>query len=562
MITTSIILAITEGADYLRASAEAVISAYMDCGEDAELIVVTPTAYLSKAEEALRHIDDIQICPVETNSLAQLNNYGRAFASGSRVLFVREGILLHAEGLRMLLDTIDRSADIGAVGSFSNRTVFEWQYINAEHLEADGITPSTELAQSVPEPTDSLFLENFALLVRTEAFDRVGGFCADFPESGGEDIDLSFRLKCMGYRLMRVPVYLRHVTADLYRIYDMRRAYARPILLNKWGLDIGLPESLWHKALMAIDWQQNPALIHATCRSVLLRAPLVSIFIMTYNRPEYFREALESALAQTYPNIEIIVGDFGTDDRTQQLVQEYLADHRIRYVRAPVSPRKEHHKMFHPLAQGDFIQWLMDDDILLPDRLTLMVDAFLRYPNVTLVTSQRGVIDAEGKFMGQWNAPMPLYGAYEVFHGADIGKKLLIEHSNFIGEPSIVLYKNEDHVPIVETVVACGYDALADVAMWLHFLLQGDCVIFARALGLLRRHTHQEGQKPENYISGVIEWKSLMDEYRGSVFLTEEGYHMCEQGIKEMCSRLEPVSQMVDPSLRQAFLNCYRSVLK
>lgn len=560
MKSLSIILTVTEEAEYLRSSAEATISAYTSCGEDAELIVVMPTAHIQKAEEALRHITDVEVYAVDTHSLAQLNNHGRAVAAGSRILFMREGVLLDAAGLHSMLDVLDQNEDVAAVGPFTNRTVYEWQYLNAESIEADGALPSVALTDVSPE--SSLFLENFALLVRSDIFDRVGGFCTDFSAFGGEDIDLSFRLKCMGYRLLRVPVYLPHMGAGVYPICDMGRTKARPFLLREWGLDIGLPEVLWQKALMAIDWGQNPALIHATCRSVLLRAPLVSIFIMTYNRPEYFREALESALAQIYPNIEIIVGDFGTDDRTEQLVQAYLGDYRIRYVRAPVSPRTEHNKMFHPLAQGEYIQWLMDDDLLMPDRLTLMVDAFLRHPHVTLVTSQRGVIDAEGTFTGIWNVPMPLYGSYGVFSGADIGKALLTECSNFIGEPSIVLYKNEGDVPIVDMVVAGGHDALADVAMWLRLLTHGDCVIFSRALGFLRRHPNQQGKNPTNFISAVVEWKLLIDKYRNSSFLTEADYRKGVQTVRWLCAEIKSVLPMEEPQICQKFEECYRSVME
>ncbi len=560
MKSLSIILTVTEETEYLRSSAEATISAYTSCGEDAELIVVMPTAHIQKTEEALRHITDVEVYAVDTHSLAQLNNHGRAVAAGSRILFMREGVLLDAAGLRSMLDVLDQNEDVAAVGPFTNRTVYEWQYLNAESIEADGALPSVALTDVSPE--SSLFLENFALLVRSNIFDRVGGFCTDFPAFGGEDIDLSFRLKCMGYRLLRVPVYLPHMGAGVYPICDMGRTKARPILLREWGLDIGLPEVLWQNALMVIDWGQNPALIHATCRSVLLRAPLVSIFIMTYNRPEYFREALESALAQIYPNIEIIVGDFGTDDRTEQLVQAYLGDYRIRYVRAPVSPRTEHNKMFHPLAQGEYIQWLMDDDLLMPDRLTLMVDAFLRHPHVTLVTSQRGVIDAEGTFTGIWNVPMPLYGSYGVFSGADIGKALLTECSNFIGEPSIVLYKNEGDVPIVDMVVAGGHDALADVAMWLRLLTHGDCVIFSRALGFLRRHPNQQGKNPTNFISAVVEWKLLIDKYRNSSFLTEADYRKGVQTVRWLCAEIKSVLPMEEPQICQKFEECCRSVME
>ena len=58
--------------------------------------------------------------------------------------------------------------------------------------------------------------------------------------------------------------------------------------------------------------------------------PLVSILIPTYNRPHYFKIALESALAQTYSNIEIIVGDDSTNNETEKLIyRHYLHKHKI-----------------------------------------------------------------------------------------------------------------------------------------------------------------------------------------------------------------------------------------
>ncbi len=57
--------------------------------------------------------------------------------------------------------------------------------------------------------------------------------------------------------------------------------------------------------------------------------PLVSILIPTYNRPHYFKIALESALAQTYSNIEIIIGDDSTNDETATLIREqYLPNYK------------------------------------------------------------------------------------------------------------------------------------------------------------------------------------------------------------------------------------------
>lgn len=61
--------------------------------------------------------------------------------------------------------------------------------------------------------------------------------------------------------------------------------------------------------------------------------PLVSVLIPTYNRPEYFELALKSVLAQTYGNIEIIVGDDSNDDRTGKLIMDHYRKYRnIKYM--------------------------------------------------------------------------------------------------------------------------------------------------------------------------------------------------------------------------------------
>ena len=75
------------------------------------------------------------------------------------------------------------------------------------------------------------------------------------------------------------------------------------------------------------------------------RKPLVSILIPTYNKPEFFEQALCSALGQTYQNIEVIVCDNSTDGRTERLIQCYFPDARLRYVRNPEAKTKEENFM-------------------------------------------------------------------------------------------------------------------------------------------------------------------------------------------------------------------------
>lgn len=62
------------------------------------------------------------------------------------------------------------------------------------------------------------------------------------------------------------------------------------------------------------------------------RSPLVSVVIPTYNQPEMLVEAVDSVLAQTYPNIELIVVDDGSTDDTAERLAEYVKNYGVRYV--------------------------------------------------------------------------------------------------------------------------------------------------------------------------------------------------------------------------------------
>ena len=562
MSRVRIVLAATEEGAYIEQTVRALRGACTEAALDPEIVVTAPAGAYEAARSALAGVEEIALRSIETQSLACLYNIGAADARGGQILFLREGILLHGEGLRLMCDALAHDVEVGAVGAFSNRTTFGWQYLNAAHIEAHGSTPEAYLRDHGVEVAEGVALENFALLMRREVFAAAGGFFEEFPAAGGEDIDLSFRLKSAGYRLLRVPAYFPHAGADVCELYDLTRTLARPILLERWSLDIGIPEKLWWDALAAIDFSLGESLVHATCRSALLSAPLVSIMIPTYNRPGYFRETLESARAQTYPNIEIIIADSSTNDATETLMAAYRNDRRIRYLRTKID-RLEKIRMQGMMAQGEFFQWCMDDDILLPDKLTLMVDAFLRYPGVTLATSRRGVIDENGAFLQQWPVAPPLHGAMDVLDGRTVGWHLLMFANNFIGEPSAVLYRRGDTaVPLWEIPVRKGYRAISDCAMWLELLERGDFAIFSSPLSLYRSHRSQEARQADVFANSFLEWFPLMADYRrrGVFLTTEEDYQSAVDGMKKICRKhVEPMLKYASLGMQEAYRRVMRT---
>ena len=102
--------------------------------------------------------------------------------------------------------------------------------------------------------------------------------------------------------------------------------------------------------------------------------PLISILIRTCNRPEFFREALKSAVYQTWPNLEIVVVEDGSSS-AQSICQEYSHLRRIKYFQ--VSPKRGRSFAGNKalsLCEGEWINFLDDDDQLFADHCQVLHD--------------------------------------------------------------------------------------------------------------------------------------------------------------------------------------------
>lgn len=113
--------------------------------------------------------------------------------------------------------------------------------------------------------------------------------------------------------------------------------------------------------------------------------PLVSIIIPTYNRAGMVQQAIDSVLAQTYPNVECIVVDDGSPDATEAALQPLVQAGRIRYVRqvnAGLSAARNHGLR---LARGAYISFLDDDDLYEPHKLARQVEYLDAHPEAMLV---------------------------------------------------------------------------------------------------------------------------------------------------------------------------------
>lgn len=106
-------------------------------------------------------------------------------------------------------------------------------------------------------------------------------------------------------------------------------------------------------------------------------ASRVSILIAAYNAEAFIADTLRSALAQTWPQTEIIVVDDGSRDRTLQQARQY-ASSRVQVLSCAHRGASAARNTALRHAQGDYIQWLDADDLLAPDKIAQQ----LRYASV------------------------------------------------------------------------------------------------------------------------------------------------------------------------------------
>lgn len=238
--------------------------------------------------------------------------------------------------------------------------------------------------------------------------------------------------------------------------------------------------------------------------------PLVSVLIPTYNRCELFSFALQSVLEQDYPNLEIIISDDGTNDETEKYIQPYLKNKKLNIT-------YKHHKSFTfeknwlwllDHCHGEYFNYLMDDDLFAPNKISRMVSGYIMNPDVALVTSYRQFIDINGKYI---MSDEPLSVKDTIWDGKDIIKKTVCSLQNFVGEPTtILLHKSAKNI-------MRGYirenSALIDIKTSLKILEKGNLLYIREPLSFFRIHENQDQCSLARVVDARYNWMKIFEEY-------------------------------------------------
>jgi len=196
--------------------------------------------------------------------------------------------------------------------------------------------------------------------------------------------------------------------------------------------------------------------------------PLVSIVVITYNSAKYVLETLESAKAQTYQNIELIVSDDCSTDNTVGICKEWIDKNGSRFIRSEViiTPKNTgiaaNCNRGLAVARGEWIKYIAGDDMLTTNCLQLNLEFTQRVPAARFVFSTRLIIE-DNVLVDRFN-----YSTFVNYSKRKQVKYILL--SNQISATSSFIHS--------ETLKILGgwdetFPMMEDYPMWVKALLKG-----------------------------------------------------------------------------------------
>ena len=218
--------------------------------------------------------------------------------------------------------------------------------------------------------------------------------------------------------------------------------------------------------------------------------PRVSVVTPTYNAAPFVRQCVESVLAQTFTDWELVVADDGSTDETADLVESY-GDPRIRCLRLPhrgLRALADTYNAALSASRGDLVAVLEGDDFWPPDKLEVQVRGF-DDPDVQLSWGGGHDVDREGRLV-KISRPSPMDGTVLRVPNERLFRELLVDD---VLVPAITVMARRSALDRIGGFRREGTALYVDLPTWLRLLAvnPGVSLYHGCVLGYWRRHSTQ-----------------------------------------------------------------------
>ncbi len=214
--------------------------------------------------------------------------------------------------------------------------------------------------------------------------------------------------------------------------------------------------------------------------------PLVSIIIPVYNGENYVKEAIDSALNQTYKNIEIIVVNDGSTDKTHEIIKSYKD--KIKYIKKKNGGVASALNTAIKSMKGEYFSWLSHDDMYYKTKIEDQIKYLAKEKDKNIILySDNDVMDKDGiiyRSSIRWHRDLIKQDKYSVINGNINGITLLIPKKVF------------DENGLFET----KYKTTQDYEYWNKILYKYKFYHVDKPLAKYRVHENQDTQKNKNTI--------------------------------------------------------------
>jgi len=171
--------------------------------------------------------------------------------------------------------------------------------------------------------------------------------------------------------------------------------------------------------------------------------PLVSVVIPVLNGERHLEACLNSVVRQTYQHIEVVVADQTSTDRSVEIVRSF-GDTRIRLLPTHSEPLDLHANWARGISAstGELVKLVCQDDLLLPECLSVQVDLLGQHPKAALVCGRRRIINDDNKILIKARGLGNLVkGDTRVTDGRALARACTRAGANLLGEPVNVLIR-------------------------------------------------------------------------------------------------------------------------
>jgi glycosyltransferase involved in cell wall biosynthesis len=223
-----------------------------------------------------------------------------------------------------------------------------------------------------------------------------------------------------------------------------------------------------------------------------MTAPVVSVVVPNYNHARFLRKRIESILAQTFQDFEIILLDDGSTDESVAILQSYAEHPKVSQLvvneRNTGSPCTQWSRGI-ALAAGSFVWIAESDDLADPALLEVLVARLRDEPNTVLAYCHSESIDEHGKTLCEPAAAGNSTASPPETNYTAPGRAVLLErlrHYNSIPNASAVVFRKSE---AAATEMSVGFRFCGDWLFWARLAARGDIAYSADSLNYFRSHS-------------------------------------------------------------------------